>query len=146
LSEHEGFLKAAGVIRLFHGTRPTRTRKILREGLLASKEGKGFNSTYLPPGSSLSDFIPGWKPGVSLTTDKAHARIYERAGAALDETLGKVPEKTMRGLRQKSHTVSVDIPQGHPKLKRVTPKSGVGDEWRFEGDIPREWIKRSTDG
>lgn len=142
---HIGFVKqAAGVHRFFHGTRPTRVRKILREGLRASKEGRGFNSSFLPRGTSLSEFVPGWKPGVSLTTERAHAQVYARAGDATDELLGKVPAKALQKLRARGSLVAVEVPRGHPKLKRVSGADGGMDEWRFEGDIPRGWLKQAS--
>lgn len=140
-----GFAKH-GMPTLWHGTRPKVIPKILKEGLRAAYEGTGFNSTFLPKGQSLSDVsiaamkalpkelrkqhakeiakgiaqMKKWKPGVSLSKDRRHARIY-------------------------GPTLKVQIPDGHPKLKQWAGMEigrGEVDEWRFDGDIPPEWISR----
>lgn len=116
--------------RFYHGTKPSLIEKILKEGLLPSYMGAGWEGK---PEKRKH-------PAVSLTSDIAHAKVYSNLGATQD-TDGLLSK--IKASLSKHPILEINIPKD-VKLPEKAWSIPIGDrnmdEYHFPAKIPPEWI------
>lgn len=119
--------KAANSIVLYHGTRPSLVKKILKEGLDPSYMGTGYEGK-----PELRK-----RPAVSLSTKKEHAQAYANLGAMRDS---KGLKKLVSMVKTSPSVLTVTIPKNSKSLKKMWDH-GI-DEWHYHDKISPDWISR----